>query len=547
MSYTVNKTNGAILATVADGTIDSGTSDITLIGKNYAGYGELQNENFVKMLENFANTSAPSTPLAGQLYWDTASNVLQVYTGTAWKTLAASVAAAAAPSGSVTGDMWWDTVNSQLFVYNGTSFSLVGPAFTTATGVTGPVIATITDTLATDHVVVQMFVNDTIVAMISKDAEFTPQSAIAGFATIRPGYNLSTTVTGAAYVGTATNAELLDNLDSTSFLRSDEADTTSFSLGIQNDAGLTVGSDDDALIDVSGADVRISNVTDSGDIVLRTTNGVVQVTATLDAATNRIELAGAPLAANHAANRDYVDGLISTTGNLLYRDGSNTVTGDILPDADAARDLGSALARYQDIYAVNLNGNLAGTAATATVSTNATITDNTTENATLYPVFVDATTGNRPLEVDSSSLTYNPNTDTLTAGVFSGTATQAQYADVAEKFSPDAAYAPGTVVALGGPEEITAAVEADENVFGVVSTNPAHTMNYGLEGGLPVALTGRVPVRVVGEVFKGDRLVSAGNGNARAAKPGEATAFNVIGRALEDGADDMIEAFVTVN
>ena len=70
MAYTVNKTSGALLATVSDGTIDNST-DLTFIGKNYSGYGELLNENFVKLLENFANTSAPSSPIAGQIWWDT--------------------------------------------------------------------------------------------------------------------------------------------------------------------------------------------------------------------------------------------------------------------------------------------------------------------------------------------------------------------------------------------------------------------------------------------------------------------------------------------
>jgi hypothetical protein len=140
---------------------------------------------------------------------------------------------------------------------------------------------------------------------------------------------------------------------------------------------------------------------------------------------------------------------------------------------------------------------------------------------------------------------------TIFATTFNGTSTAAQYADVAENFSADAQYAPGTVVALGGAEEITRVnEEASEQVFGVISEKPAYLMNAALENGLPVAVTGRVPVRVLGMVNKGERLVSAGNGLARAAQAGEATSFNVIGRAIESKTTEgegTVEAFVTIN
>jgi hypothetical protein len=133
------------------------------------------------------------------------------------------------------------------------------------------------------------------------------------------------------------------------------------------------------------------------------------------------------------------------------------------------------------------------------------------------------------------------------------TATSAQYADVAERFASDAAYTPGTVVELGGSEEITiASTELSESVFGVISTRAAYLMNGGAGNDLthpPVAMTGRVPVQVTGIIKRGDRLVSAGNGVARAAKTGEATAFNVIGRSLDDKLDSglgIVEAIVTI-
>ena len=138
-----------------------------------------------------------------------------------------------------------------------------------------------------------------------------------------------------------------------------------------------------------------------------------------------------------------------------------------------------------------------------------------------------------------------------TGATFTGTSSSALYADLAERYISDAQYVPGTVVELGGTAEITQSVYAlSENVFGVISTDPAYLMNSGLANGLPVALVGRVPVRVIGTVKKGDRLVSAGNGVARSAAHVELTPFNVIGRSLVDKTttgEELIEVVVKIN
>ena len=137
---------------------------------------------------------------------------------------------------------------------------------------------------------------------------------------------------------------------------------------------------------------------------------------------------------------------------------------------------------------------------------------------------------------------------------FNGTASAAEYSDLAERFETDTVYPAGTVVELGGAKEITMAQdELSDAVFGVISTKAAYLMNSGAgsnETHPPIAMNGRVPVRVVGTVNKGDRLVSAGNGLARAASKEEVTAFNVIGRALEAKAtseEGTVLAVVTVS
>jgi hypothetical protein len=449
MSYTINLTDGTIFAVVADGTINTDSSQ-TLVGKNYAGYGEFLDENFIRLLENAANTTAPGAPLTGQLWYDKTNNILKCYNGTIFKSISGAIASTSQPTSNVAGDLWFDTTNDQLKVYNGTAFITIGPAFTSGEGTSGAIVTTITDNVASDHVVVQMFVNNVIVSIFSKDATFTPASAISGFATIGPGLNMSTTVSNAVFNGTATNADTLDTLNSTSFMRSDAATSNNTSISILADTGLFVGADSDAKLSVSGTSITLANQTSDGDTLLTVNDGGVTKTVI------------------------QIDGATATVG---VRDITNL-------QADGVGNIGSASLAFNTVHAK---------------------------------------------------------------------ATSAQYADMAERFHADAEYAPGTIVELGGINEITLAVdELSEKVFGVVSTQPAYLMNGNAGSNVthpPIAMSGRVPVNVIGFVTKGDRLVSAGNGLARAGNLDELSSFNVIGRALESKADEDIgslEAIVKI-
>ena len=126
MPYTILKTNGSLLTTVPDATLDT-TTDLSLVGKNYAGYGNVVNENFVKLLENFSNSTAPSKPLQGQLWYNSSAKTLNVYNGSAFKGLASMYIQSGQPNNTVTGDLWWDTSASQLKTFDGSSFQLIGP------------------------------------------------------------------------------------------------------------------------------------------------------------------------------------------------------------------------------------------------------------------------------------------------------------------------------------------------------------------------------------------------------------------------------------
>jgi hypothetical protein len=455
MAYTINLTNGTIFATIADGTINTSSSMI-LVGKNYAGYGEFLDENFIHLLENGANSVEPGAPLVGQLFYNTTLNTMQVFKGgsAGFKNLGGATSQASpGPTNNTIGDIWWDTTNQQLKVWNGTIFVLIGPASSAGQGTSGAVVDTVTDNSSIDHVVIKMFVNDVVVAIISKDPTFTPQVALSGFATIGPGMQMSTAVSNASFRGNATNSALLDNIPVTGFLRANVNATTSGTLGILNDTGLTVGADQDAKISVSTVTsaVNIQNQTQDANIAIQVNDGGSTTTALL------------------------VNGATAQVGVLGITNLNATGVGNI----------GAVGAAFNTVHA---------------------------------------------------------------------TATTAQYADVAERFAADEEYLPGTVVELGGEAEITkATTELSENVFGVISTRAAYLMNSGAGTDTthpPIAMTGRVPVRVTGSIRKGDRLVAAGDGLARAARANEATAFNVIGRALENKTTDddgVIEAIVTIN
>ena len=164
-----------------------------------------------------------------------------------------------------------------------------------------------------------------------------------------------------------------------------------------------------------------------------------------------------------------------------------------------------------------------------------TASANNTTNETVYLAFVDGATGAQDIETDTG-LYYNPSTNTLTTSVFSGTATTAQYADLAEKYTTDEEYEPGTVLIFGGEYEVTASTSPNSNkVAGVVSTLPGVVMNKDCEGKhvTVLALTGRVPTKVMGTIQKGDMMVTSNIEGVAVASDNPAIG-TVIGKALEN-------------
>jgi hypothetical protein len=583
MAYVINLTDGTAFATIADGTINT-SSSMVLVGKNYAGYGEFLDENFVHLLENSANTTAPAAPLIGQLWWDKASTLLKVYNGSVWKSISAATSSASAPTNNVQGDLWFDTTNQQLKVWTGSSFIVVGPAFTSSTGTAGAVPESIPNSAGGPDIdVTSLYVAGERVAIISDNGAFNPTSPTStSFPRIFPGVNISKSIADASFAGnvvnqgnttigaggnitvtvTATGANIAGYTTSTGNITGSNLITTGFatatgnitggnvnSLGLVSVTGNVIGGNINsaAAISAIGLITAGGNVTGANIV----TNGIVTAAGNI---TGGNLITGGQLTATGAVNATG-----NVTGGNIITAGLITSTGNINSSANISGSFilgnGSQLTGISAAVSVTkfVNGTTEGNigASGGNINFNVGATSNVVVMTTTGIIITGLTTpsitksgANAVGNIGSSSNYFNQ--------VFA-TATTALYADVAERFAADEVLAPGTVVELGGTQEITRSqTDLSDNVFGVISTRPAYTMNGGAgddDTHPKVAMTGRVPVLVTGVVKKGDRLVSAGNGIARAARTGEATAFNTIGRSLVDKTtleSGTIEAIVTI-
>ena len=577
MAYNITLTDGTAFATIADGTINTDSS-VTLVGKNYAGYGIFLDENFIQMLENFSDNTAPPTPLTGQIWWDSGNTLLKVYNGTIWKTISAATSSGTAPTSNVTGDLWYDSTNQQLKVYTGSSFIVVGPAFTSSEGTAGAIPESINDIGSTPHFVTSLYVNSNRVAIVSYDSVFTPQSPISTwFPRIYPGITANIAI-GGSFSG---NLISLGNITASAGGTSNVAVLSALGVGVTGivsasgnitGGNITTGGTATVTGNVTGGNLAIGglatitgnitggNVTTGGSITatgtgnitgnvnggnLRTT-GLITATGTVtggNVASGGFITAGSTVssvgnitsAANVAGANVIASVNVSAVGNVAgtyFIGNGSQLTG--ISAAVSVSKIESGLSNVQ-IASANANITMAvsTTANVVVVSQNGLSITTQSANATspgtsgLSTAYIEHLGSNAVGNIGSSASYFNR--------IFA-TATTALYADVAERFESDEVLDPGTVVELGGAKEITRSrVELSENVFGVISTRPAFTMNGGAgedDTHPAVAMTGRVPVKVTGIINKGDRLVSAGDGIARAAQPGEATSFNVIGRAL---------------
>jgi len=334
MAYTINKTDGTVVTTITDGTVDNTTS-LQLFGKSYSGFGEALNENLVKLLENAASTAAPTAPLKGELWFDTTTNQIKVYDGTSFKPTGGAKSTTTLPTSPSAGDLWLDATNDQVFVYTGNSRShqvndkweLVGPAFTAGQTESGWKIETLASA-GGNKVVSSMYAGGTRVAILSKET-FTPSASQAGFATVKAGLTLNSTL-GAVFEGSTTEASAID-VSSTSntsatviaggnFLRADAADTTTGALTVDNDTGVIIGDAQELTISVSSNDVTIAQTSQDKDLSFTINDGGVTKT---------------PLAFTGASGNIALTGDVTITGNLNISGEYNSSTSNVSTYDDA--------------------------------------------------------------------------------------------------------------------------------------------------------------------------------------------------------------------
>jgi hypothetical protein len=480
MPYTVNKTNSSSSPnqyTVQDGVVNTQT-DLSLIGKGYAGYGESIAENFLHLLENFSNTTAPTKPIQGQLWYDSSAGRLKVYSGSTFVPAGGNVPyQSTAPSSLTRGDLWGDSDTGQLYLYDGSNSVLVGPPGSTGT-TNGFTYDTILDSSDANQNITKWFNDGNLIAIISED-EFTPKVSISGFATVKKGITLTTAIADTKFQGTATDADALGGVAAANYLRSNANDTTSGTISIANDGGLVVGADSDITITVDGTGGVISNTVTNTDISFKVNDGGTTTTVmTIDGSESRIGIGtttpttklditgtttstafAGPLTGNVTGN--ITSSGANTLGTLTM--GGTLTTKAILPDADASYDIGSTSKAFNKIYA---------------------------------------------------------------------TATSAQYADLAEMYLTDKPYPVGTVMCVEDVDTLADA-RAGEIPVGVISEYPAFLMNntQAMSNGQSVALKGRVPVRVIGSCKAGQPVYVGEYGVATPYAEGQSSIF-IVGIAL---------------
>ena len=525
MAYKINNTFGTLLVTLADGTIDTATTDLALFGKGYAGFGEKLNENLVKLLENFNNTSAPSNKVVGQMWYDKTNNQINVYTGSKWKPVGSTSNSATAPTNAVQGDMWFDTTNAQLYVYSGTAWTLIGPTTVAGSGVTAVVPETVKDTTGVNRGILKLVSNDTVVGVVSNLA-FTPSSSdtasaalvTAGFATVAQGIQLSSSVSSAKFRGTSTDSDALGGVAAASFLRSDTADTTTGRLSVQTDDGIRIGAGSDVTMTLASDNLTIAQTTQDKDIIFTVNDGGVTKEA--------LRITGSSGRIDHLRVGDLtVDGTntIINTSTLSVEDNIIELNRNVSSNSGMPNFTGLKVNR--------------GETSSATEQNLFWVWDETfaDDGSTTYGNAGGAWTAFKSAATDTDL--EAPTLVDIRANIVHATTTSAMYADLAERYEADCETETGDVVILGGHAEITKCKdELSDAVFGVVSESPAFLMNAqaGNNDSHPmVALKGRVMVKLQGVGKAGDRVVSAGDGEARVAAIDECTAFNTLGRLIK--------------
>lgn len=446
MAYTISFTDTTkpdSTITVEDSTINTDTS-LRLPGRNSTAYGAVIAENFLHLLENFANSQEPTAPVEGQLWYDTtAPETLRIYNGTNWIAASGITKSISNPTSPIIGDLWVDTDNQQLYLWTGGGWILVGPQFSEglATGVRANQIIGQDNELYT--VLLVEVAGSTVGIISGSDTPFTPKTAIAGFSIINPGFNVISRDTNSdglsnfKFFGTAEKAEslIVNNkiIPAGDFLRGDTTSTTDFPLNVQNNQGISYGINGELTVGVEGTagiiqhniggsniDIRVRNQNLSKTVIRVDSN--LRVGVNTEAPEQALDVVGSIQSSENL----FVNGLSQSTtinnGAMIVRGGAAikknlniggetklnglTTTSNIVPDDTNLRDIGAAANKYRNVYASTFIGSFSGNV-TGSVTGRSTETDKLTSRTTF--IMTGDVVTDTPVEYDGTF--QDPNFD----------------------------------------------------------------------------------------------------------------------------------------
>jgi hypothetical protein len=600
MPYIINKYSGTELVVLQDGTLDTSTS-IGLLGRNYVGYGEVQNENFLFLLENFSGTNPPARPLEGQTWYDSVANKLNTYDGTNWTPVGAATASETNPENPTEGALWYKISTKQLYVYSNTKgWILVGPEGVSGFGATQVKASILRDVAGINHAVLLMLVDDEVLAICSADTfVINVLDAIIGFVELQKGITISTNAkVSGNLLGNSTTATRLENgryINGVFFDGNNDVTIGANTSNILTRGTYLTGNNFNGSAATTW-EVDASSTNTIGKVVARDSTGsfaagtvtadqfigplIGNVTAVSGTSSfyslraNTIEgfsFNGLSAQASTLAPGRSINGvLFNGSQDISVTTSANTLTGTTLSSGVinssltslgtlsevSVADAGATIGDGGEIH-LFINGNAPTLAITNGLGFAITINDayQTGDEASFEfissSVALAAGGSADPTFVGDVSSKCNIGLPGRTFGsvyadIFNGIATSAQYADLAENYVADTEYQPGIVLEFGGEFEVTLAEDGTNRVAGVVTTNPAYLMNSKCEGTyvVAIALQGRTPCKVRGHVRKGDMLMSGGDGFARRAQSPQMG--TIIGKALSDfnGVEGVIEVAV---
>ena len=503
MPYNLNFFDGRAFITLADGVVDQqASSSLYLIGKDVTSYGTFQNDNFLWLTENFAGTIEPVNKVQGQIWFDKNTDTLKpkIYDGSEWRTFGLLTANNTSATNATVGDFWYKTDTDQLYIKNtSSSYSLIGPESVPGFGRTKFLSTSVLDTGNQPHACIIMYADGDILGAVSND-EFNVKTSeelySAGIEFVGRGFNL--------VPGSRVSSEDI-------YLKATDNAVITGRWTISNSQGISIGT---------------STIfsSETGNLTLQSTGRSIVVTA------NELRPSGITTLLGSSTNKfakvyasEFNAGSSISSASLVGKF-ILAASSKLEPGNDSSINLGAANARFSTVFSKGLNsggtfeeGIITGawklSADSSIDASNGTFITNAATAATLDSNTVTAFINVITPKLNAGSVSANGQFEgqwSFTAGssLTLPAGTRSFYADIAERYTSDQQYDPGTVVMFGGEKEVTIAnIPGTTKVAGIVTTEPAQILNADLEDSVAIALVGRVPCKVIGTIVKGDMLI----------------------------------------